>query len=135
MKQVEPMSNLFQAFISFLLVFPIVIFIGVFFVSRKINSKTTKAFGHAADITTLILFFSIPIAIQSLFQIETVGFLVAIALIISVILTFLEWKSQKEIELIPLVRKIWRFLFLVLSITYLIVWCIGFVLKVLEYIN
>ena len=129
------MSNLFQTIISFLIVFPIVIFIVVFFVSSKISRKTTKAFGHAADITTVVLFFAVPIAIQSLFQIETVGFLMGIALIISVILTFLEWKSQKEIELISLVRKIWRFLFLILSVTYFIVWCLGFVLKVIEFVN
>lgn len=129
------MSNLFQTIISFLLVFPIVIFIVVFLVSSKISRKTTKAFGHAADITTLVLFFAVPIAIQSLFQIETVGFLIGIALIISVILTFLEWKSQKEIELISLVRKIWRFLFLILSVTYFVVWCLGFVLKVIEFVN
>jgi hypothetical protein len=129
------MSNLFQTIISFLLVFPIVIFIVVFFVSSKISRKTTKAFGHAADITTLVLFFAVPIAIQSLFQIETVGLLIGIALIISVILTFLEWKSQKEIELISLVRKIWRFLFLILSVTYFIVWCLGFVFKVIEFVN
>lgn len=129
------MSNLFQTIISFLIVFPIVIFIVVFFVSNKISGKTTKAFGQAADITTLVLFFAVPIAIQSLFQIETVGFLMGIALIISVILTFLEWKSQKEIELISLVRKIWRFLFLILSVTYFIVWCLGFVLKVIEFVN
>jgi hypothetical protein len=129
------MSNFFQTIISFLLVFPIVIFIVVFFVSSKISRKTTKAFGHAADITTLVLFFAVPIAIQSLFQIETVGLLIGIALIISVILTFLEWKSQKEIELISLVRKIWRFLFLILSVTYFVVWCLGFVLKVIEFVN
>lgn len=128
------MSNFFQTIISFLLVFPIVIFIVVFLVSSKISRKT-KAFGHAADITTLVLFFAVPIAIQSLFQIETVGFLMGIALIISVILTFLEWKSQKEIELISLVRKIWRFLFLILSVTYFIVWCLGFVFKVIEFVN
>ncbi len=129
------MSNFFQTILSFLLVFPIFIFIVVFFVSRKLTKKTTKAFGHAADLTTMMLFFAVPIAIQSLFQIEIVGFLVGMALIISVILTFFEWKSQKEIELIPLIRKIWRFLFLILSVTYFIVWCLGFVFKVLEFVN
>ena len=129
------MSNFFQTILSFLLVFPIVIFMVVFFVSRKLTKKTTKAFGHAADLTTMMLFFAVPVAIQSLFQIEIVGFLVGMALIISVILTFFEWKSQKEIELIPLIRKIWRFLFLILSVTYFIVWCLGFVFKVLEFVN
>ena len=129
------MSNFFQTILSLLLVFPIVIFIVVFFVSRKLTRKTTKAFGHAADLTTMMLFFAVPVAIQSLFQIETVGYLVGMALIISVILTYFEWKSQKEIELIPLIRKIWRFLFLILSVTYFIVWCLGFVFKVLEFVN
>lgn len=129
------MSDFFQTILSFLLVFPIVIFIMVFFVSRKLTKKTTKAFGHAADLTTMMLFLAVPVAIQSLFQIEIVGFLVGMALIISVILTFFEWKSQKEIELIPLIRKIWRFLFLILSVTYFIVWCLGFVFKVLEFVN
>ncbi len=129
------MSNFFQLIISFLLVFPIAIFIVVFIVSRKLNRKTTKAFGHAADVTTLVLFFAVPIAVQSLFKIETVGFLVGMALFLSVILTFQEWKSQKEIELIPLIRKIWRFLFLVLSATFFIVWCLGFVFKVIEFVN
>lgn len=129
------MSNFFQTILSFLLVFPIVIFIVVFLVSRKLTKKATKAFGHAADLTTMMLFFAVPVAIQSLFQIEIVGFLVGMALIISVILTFFEWKSQKEIELIPLIRKIWRFLFLILSVTYFIVWCLGFVIKVLEFVN
>ena len=129
------MSNFFQLIISFLLVFPIAIFIVVFIVSRKLNRKPTKAFGHAADVTTLVLFFAVPIAVQSLFKIETVGFLVGMALFLSVILTFQEWKSQKEIELIPLIRKIWRFLFLVLSVTYFIVWCLGFVFKVIEFVN
>ena len=129
------MSNFFQTILSFLLVFPIVIFIVVFFVSSKLTRKTTKAFGHAADLTTMMLFFAVPVAVQSLFQIETVGFMVGMALIISFILTFFEWKSQKEIELIPLIRKIWRFLFLVLSVTYFIVWCLGFVFKVLEFVN
>jgi hypothetical protein len=129
------MSNFFQLIISFLLVFPIAIFIVVFIVSRKLNRKTTKAFGHAADVTTLVLFFAVPIAVQSLFKIETVGFLVGMALFLSVILTFQEWKSQKEIELIPLIRKIWRFLFIVLCATFFTVWCLGFVFKVIEFVN
>lgn len=129
------MNNILQTIISFLLVFPIVIFIIVFLVSVKISHKKVRSFGIAADITTILLFFAVPIAIQSLFHIETTGIIVGIALVTSVILTIIEWKTKTEIELIPLLRKIWRFLFLVLSVTYFIVWCIGLVFKVLEYMN
>lgn len=129
------MSNIIQAIISFLLVFPVVIFTMVFLISLKLTHKKIHAFGHAADVTTILLFFAVPIAIQSLFHIDTTGLIVGIALVTSVILTIMEWKAKIEIELIPLLRKIWRFLFLVLSITYFTVWCIGLVFKVMEYLE
>lgn len=135
MKKVSILSNFVQPIISFLIVFPVVIFLIIFFISVKANRKTSKAFGHAADITTILLFFAVPVAIQSLFQIETSGYLMGLALIISIILTFIDWKSKREIELLPLLRKIWRFLFLVLSLTYFVVWCLGIILKVIEYVK
>ena len=129
------MNSILQTMISFLLIFPIVVFIIVFLISVKISHKKVRAFGIAADATTILLFFAVPIAIQSLFHIESTAIIAGIALVTSVILTIIEWKTKTEIELIPLLRKIWRFLFLVLSITYFIVWCIGLVFKVLEYTN
>ena len=129
------MISFLQSVVSFLLIFPIVIFLVVYFISVKMNQKKARAFGNAADVTTLLLFFAVPMAIESLFHLETMGSIVGVALIISVILTFIEWKSQKEIELLPLLRKIWRFLFLILSISYFIVWCVGLVIKVLEFMN
>lgn len=129
------MNNIIQATISFLIVFPIFMFIVVYIISLKLTKKTSRAFGHAADITTLLLFMSVPVAIKSLFQIQLMGVVLSFAIITSVLLTILEWKSKKEIELIPLLRKIWRFLFLVLSFAYFIVWCVGLVLKVMEFMN
>ncbi|WP_036654112.1 DUF3397 domain-containing protein [Paenisporosarcina sp. TG-14] len=135
MKKVNLLSNVIQSVISFLLVFPIVMFLIVFIISRKVTGKSSKAFGHAADVTTFLLFFTVPIAIQSLFQIETRGSIVAMALIISAILTFLDWKSKNEIELLPLIKKIWRFLFLVLTLTYFAVWCLGLIVRLVKYLN
>ncbi len=129
------MSNLIQLVISFLLVFPIALFIIVYLISIKIQRKSSRAFGLAADITTMGLFFSIPIALQSLFQIETRGSILGIALLVSLIFTILEWKTQNEIQLFPLLRRIWRFLFLVLSLVYIVIWCMGLVLKVTEFLK
>lgn len=129
------MINFLQSVISFMLVFPIVLFLAVFIISVKVNHKPARAFGNAADIMTFLLFFTVPIAIHSLFQLETAGIIISVALILSVLLTVVEWKSQKEIELLPLLRKIWRCLFLILSLAYIIVLCLGLVLKVLEFVK
>ncbi|EPD52890.1 DUF3397 domain-containing protein [Paenisporosarcina sp. FSL H8-0542] len=129
------MTNIIQAMVSFLIVMPLFMFIVVYIISLKLTKKMSRAFGHAADITTFLLFMSIPVALKSLFHIETMGIIVGLALITSVLLTILEWKSKKEIELLTLLRKIWRILFLVLSFSYFIIWCGGLVIKVIEYMN
>lgn len=124
-----------QIIISTFLLVPYLVFILTFFVLAKWTRKRPKqAFGIAADITTFILLFTVPIAIEALFEVKTMIYFFCLAIVISVVLTIYEWKSKKEIELIPLLRKIWRLLFLLLSTLYIIVFCFGLILKIIQYL-
>lgn len=123
-----------QTIISALLLFPYIVFLLVFFVVFKFIRKPLRAFGVAADATTFFLFLSVPIAIEALFEVKTLAYFICIALLISVVITIQEWKKKKEIEYIPLLRKIWRFLFLCLSLCYVFVFCIGLILKIIHYV-
>ena len=122
--------------ISTFLLVPYLVFILAFFVLSKWTKKRPKqTFGIAADITTFILLFAVPIAIEALFEVKTMIYFFCLAIVIGVVLTIYEWKSKKEIELIPLLRKIWRLLFLLLSILYIIVFCLGLILKIIQYLS
>lgn len=121
------MAEVFQAFISVLLIFPILLFSFVLFANKKMGLNAARSFGRAADITTVILFLSVPIAVESLFQYRPGSIILGLALVTGLWLTIREWKSKKEIEMMPLLRKIWRFLFLVLSLSYFMICCAGFV--------
>lgn len=124
-----------QLIISTFLLVPYLVFILIFFVLAKWTRKRPKqAFGIAADITTFILLLAVPIAIKALFEVETMIYFFCLAIVISVVLTIYEWKAKKEIELIPLLRKIWRLLFLLLSTLYIIVFCLGLAFKIIEYL-
>lgn len=107
----------------------------MFYTVYKLTKKPKRAFGVAADITTFFLLLAVPIAIEALFEVKTMIYFFCFALLISVILTIQDWKTKKEIELVPLLRKIWRFLFLLLSICYIFVFCIGLILKIIHYLN
>ena len=123
-----------QMIISTFLLVPYLVFILAFFVLSKWTKKRPKqTFGIAADITTFILLFAVPIAIEALFEVKTMIYFFCLAIVIGVVLTIYEWKSKKEIELIPLLRKIWRLLFLFLSTLYIIVFCLGLILTIIQY--
>ncbi|MGG0655999.1 DUF3397 domain-containing protein [Rummeliibacillus pycnus] len=111
------------------------LFLGILYVMlKKFTKKTVNHFGRAADITTLILFFSIPATVKFFWSFD-IGFMVLIiAIIIAMVFTIIEWRITKEIEIIPLFRKIWRFLFLALSSTYITVLLVGIVQKIIIHI-
>lgn len=111
-------------------------FFGILYVFfKKFSKKQTNLFGKVADITTVILFFSIP-ALANFFGSYNIGFLVIIvAIVIAIVFTIIEWKTTKEIEIMPLLRKIWRFLFLVLTFIYIAILIGAIIQKIVNLIN
>jgi hypothetical protein len=110
------------------ILFPAVLFIITFIVGKYFLHKRKKAFGIAADVTTLLLFISVSHAFYFVFQKDIILALIICALLIATVITYIDWKTQKEIEIVPLFRKIWRTLFLLLSLIYAFV-CISGVIR------
>lgn len=114
---------------------PVLIFVIVFYISRKIKIKGTHAFGVASDVTTFFLFFSVPLAIGAVWKVNVGIILVIAALVMAMIFTYIDWRTKKEIEVGALLRKIWRFLFLLLSAAYIIICLIGIIQSLVEYLQ
>ncbi|MBD8035537.1 MULTISPECIES: DUF3397 domain-containing protein [Solibacillus] len=104
---------------------PIIAFIAVMAVCRKLRIKKNRTIGLAADITTFLLFFSIPIAMRGLWDIGVMMPMLIIVLVIAIIFTYIDWRTKKEIEIKPLLRKIWRIYFLLFSFSYFLIWIVG----------
>ncbi|QDQ01605.1 DUF3397 domain-containing protein [Lysinibacillus fusiformis] len=129
------MKDFLHIIISIIIFCPLLLFIIVYLISRKVNIRGTHAFGAASDVTTFWLFFSVPLAIGVLWGVNIGALLVMLAIMLAMVFTYIEWRTKKELEVKPLLRKIWRFLFLVLSSAYFLICLVGLIQSVVEYLR
>lgn len=129
------MKDFLHIIISIIIFCPILLFVIVYLISRKVKFRGTHAFGVASDVTTLCLFFSVPLAIGVLWKVNVSELLVTLALMMAMIFTYIDWRTKKEIEVKSLLRKIWRFQFLVLSTAYIVICMVGVIQSVIDYLQ
>ncbi|MFC5541347.1 DUF3397 family protein [Ureibacillus suwonensis] len=122
--------------LGILILLPVTIFILSFLFFRKLLKKqVNSSFRLAADITTFVLFFSVTISITTLWGATFSIVTISISLLIAMIMTYIDWRTQKEIKVVPLLRRIWRMQFLYLLIVYNIVWIVGIVQSVIFFVT
>lgn len=129
------MKDFLHIVISIVIFCPILLFVIVYLISRKIKFRGTHAFGVASDVTTVCLFFSVPLVIGVLWNVDVSALLVTFAIMMAMIFTYIDWRTKKEIEVKSLLRKIWRFQFLVLSTAYIVICIVGVIRSVIEYLQ
>lgn len=114
-----------QFVLATIILCPILAFIVTLIICRKFRLDRQKAIGYSSDITTGLLLFSVPIAIRALWNLSVVIPVLVTALIVAILITYIDWRTKKEIEVKPLFKKIWRIYFILLSITYFLIWAVG----------
>lgn len=107
----------------------------LFHFSENPEKRANQSVRLAADITTFFLFFSVTISIATLWGTRLSLIAIAISLLIAIIMTYQDWKTKKEMKIIPLLRKIWRVQFLYLVLVYNAVWLVGIVQSILFFIT
>ena len=113
---------------------PLIALLLTFIICRKLRIRKKYAFGFGVDVTTFILFFSVPLAINSVWGTSYYLPIIIIALLIALGFTYVDWRTKKEIDVPVLLKKIWRVYFILLSIMYLGTWLIGLSLNVMEHL-
>ncbi len=94
-----------------------------------------RSIGLAADLTTVLLFFSVPVAIGALWNFDAKLISYTAVIIIAIVMLVNEWKKSKEIELVKLGRKTWRLYFLIFSVAYSVIWIAGIAFALTEYLT
>ncbi|MGH2317398.1 DUF3397 family protein [Planococcus sp. SE5232] len=109
---------------------PFLLFAFIYFISLK--RKKRKALGVASDVTTFLLFFSVPASVEFLWGYSITASIYFVALVLAIVLLVIEWRTAKEIEIIPFFRKLWRTYFLLLASVYALVWLVGLVIVIIK---
>ncbi|WP_084244975.1 DUF3397 family protein [Planomicrobium okeanokoites] len=111
---------------------PFLAFILLILLTRKKLKR--QAIGLSADVTTFLLFISVPVSMKAIWDVD-ISFAVSVtAIIIAIILLIIEWKKSKEIEVLKYARKTWRLYFLLLSMSYILIWLTGLALTLISFI-
>lgn len=118
---------------AILLFCPLIALVFTYFICRKFRLTSAMSFGFAADITTVLLFFSVPLIIKSIWNLSFFIPIVIVSLIIAIFFTYVDWKTKKEIHVPSLFKKIWRIYFILLSTLYICVWLAGLIKNIMDY--
>lgn len=94
--------------------------------------KQQYVFGFSADITTLLLFIAVPYLVEEVWQYSIYIIVIIVAIIIALVMTFVEWRTKKEIEVPKLMRKVWRIYFVILTTMYVAVIIAAFTYFVIQ---
>lgn len=126
------MMNLIHNIGAIFIFAPFLAFILLILLTRKKLKR--RAIGLSADVTTFLLFISVPVSMKALWDVD-ISFAVSVtAIIIAIILLIIEWKKSKEIEVLKYARKTWRLYFLLLSMSYILIWLTGLALTLISFI-
>jgi hypothetical protein len=129
------MNELVIAFLGMIILFPFIVTIAFMVVMRKMGKAPASILGLAADVTTPLLFISVYVVSQSVFGQGIWIYIMGIAIIIAIVYALIERSKVKEFQIARLLRKTWRFYFLVLLAAYVILLITGMVMKIVEYVR
>ncbi|AYC29153.1 DUF3397 domain-containing protein [Paenisporosarcina cavernae] len=126
------MTSILSA-LSIFVAFPFLLFVIVYFLAKKAKKSSIRAFGIASDSTTILLMIAVPVTYQSLFHHSILAWVIVFICITAIVLTTIEWKTKKEIDIQSLFRRIARVLFLVFSVSLIMMWVVGIIRTILYY--
>lgn len=123
-----------QYIVSTIIFFPIILFFITYVIWRKRKKTNIQSIGTAADVTTFVLFFSVPLSIASLWGENYSGIVFIVAVFIAIIFTYIDWRTKKEIKILSLFKKIWRLFFILLTISYIVIWFVGLIQSIMNHV-
>jgi hypothetical protein len=129
------MKELISSFFGVILLFPYIVTILFLIVSRKRGKAPASVIGLAADVTTPFLFLAVYVITLTIFGEGSGIYLASTAVVIAIIHVVIERLKVKEFSIMRLLRRTWRFYFLLLGIAYFLLLIMGSVLKTIEYVK
>lgn len=123
---------MFISVLHLLVLCPFIFLLLLAFMLKRFKRTQKRAIHRAIDVTTFILLFSIQALCQVLYDYD-LGVLVQIVVtLIFMMIVFIKWRENPEIKVLPIFKKFWRVVFLVLSTIYMGMLLVYVVLKAIE---
>ncbi|WP_432364056.1 DUF3397 domain-containing protein [Sporosarcina sp. UB5] len=129
------MNGLLSIVTGIVVLFPFLITIIFLFVMRRMGKAPATVIGKAADFTTPFLFLSVYITSMTIFDKGTGFTIISVAILLAILFAVMERMKEKEFQITRVFQKTWRLYFLLLSFAYVILFVVGVVFKISEYVK
>jgi len=126
-------GTLFSVMFATAILFPFLVSFLAFLLLKKKGKRPITVLGTAADLTTPFLFISVYIVARTVFEVEILYLMIAFTLITTIVYAVFARIKDKDFQIIRLLRRVWRLLFLVLAIVYILLLIGGVILKIIDY--
>ncbi|HZG71607.1 MAG TPA: DUF3397 domain-containing protein [Chondromyces sp.] len=126
------MENIITLLISIIVFVPLLGYIAVFMIAKKMFKHHRKAVGAAIDISTIFFLCSVHYLIRAIWDVSLFWLLIAAILIIVAVFTVMHWKVKKEILFMKVFRGSWRVSFLLFFSLYIILFLYGIISRVIH---
>ncbi|WP_261133893.1 DUF3397 domain-containing protein [Bacillus sp. Marseille-Q3570] len=117
--------------LGILVTVPLLAWIMVYWITRKITRQQKRSFMVATDVTTFFLIISVMVILYTIWENTFLWPIVILILLIVISITVLYWKRDEDIGLSKIMKTAWRLNFLLFSSGYLVLCLYGLVIRVM----
>ncbi|MDF2903866.1 MAG: hypothetical protein K0S25_1504 [Bacillus sp. (in: firmicutes)] len=119
------MSELFANVIAAFVTVPLLGFIVIYFVSKKIFKSSRRAVHLAIDWSTILLILSVNQIIFVLWQKSFLWAIFLVLILVALVFVFIHWKTKHEIVFRPIFKGFWRMNFLLFFTAHIFLLILG----------
>ncbi|GGA83838.1 DUF3397 domain-containing protein [Ornithinibacillus halotolerans] len=118
--------------IAFMVSFPILITIGLYYAFKFIYQNKIKAFHQSVNWTTLLYILAVHTVLADLFNHSFILYIVVLLLLILTIVVIVQWKKYIDVDLYKAIKFLWRISFLIFFLLYIALVFYGIVSEILN---
>ncbi len=124
------MLDVFAVFLATVVTIPLLGWYIAYIVHVKISKKKPRAVRFAADVSTLLFIIAVYYIMLEIWQQSFLWLILVVIFAVAIVFTFVHWKYAQDIHIWKLLRGIWRFNFLLFSITYILLFALGIIIRI-----
>lgn len=120
------LANVIAAFVTL----PLLGYLLVFFIGKKVTKSKRRANHLAIDFSTLLLIISVHHLILVIWEKSYLWVLFLVMIFVAMIFTFIHWKVKSEINFPAIIKGFWRMNFLLFFSFHILLFGIGLVKRI-----
>lgn len=129
------MKEIVEFLLSLIVIVPYVLTVALFVIVKLSGRSSVKSFRIAADVTVPFLLLSVIGLLRMILHIHAGSILIAGVLIIGIGFAVAERIRSKEFRVQNMLRNLWRMLFLIMSLLYIVLLLSGVAKTVAEFLK